>query len=160
MASYISIPRDLAKVKTKVMFNLTKRQLICFGLGGLCGLPVFFISKFLVGAKTSSCLSAMIVIMIPFFLFAMFEKNGQPLEVILKQMIQLRFVRAKVRPYETNNYYRCLERQADAEREVNAIVHKKKRGKAVPKDSTGAHKGRTEAGKGNNRKSTKKQQNA
>lgn len=155
MASYISIPRDLAKVKTKVMFNLTKRQLICFGLGGLCGLPVFFISKFLVGAKTSSCLSAMIVIMIPFFLFAMFEKNGQPLEVILKQMIQLRFVRAKVRPYETNNYYRCLERQADAEREVNAIVYKTK--EARPKASTGAHKGRAEAGKGNNRKKPEKQ---
>lgn len=157
MASYISIPRDLAKVKTKVMFNLTKRQLICFGLGALVGLPVFFVSKFLIGAKISSCLSAMIVIMIPFFLFAMFEKNGQPLEVILKQMIQLRFVRIKVRPYETNNYYACLEREAEAEREVNAIVYKQKGiKKPAAKASTGAHKGRAEAGKGNNRKSTKK----
>ena len=26
-ASYISVPRDLTKVKSKVMFNLTKRQL-------------------------------------------------------------------------------------------------------------------------------------
>lgn len=33
-ASYISVPRDLTKVKSKVMFNLTKRQLICFWLGG------------------------------------------------------------------------------------------------------------------------------
>ena len=31
-ASYISVPRDLTKVKSKVMFNLTKRQLICFGI--------------------------------------------------------------------------------------------------------------------------------
>ena len=28
MASYISVPRDLSKVKTKVFMNLTKRQAI------------------------------------------------------------------------------------------------------------------------------------
>ena len=27
MASYISVPRDLSKVKTKVFMNLTKRQI-------------------------------------------------------------------------------------------------------------------------------------
>ena len=32
MASYIAVPRDLTKVKSKIMFNLTKRQLICFSL--------------------------------------------------------------------------------------------------------------------------------
>ena len=31
--AYVPVPKDLTKVKTKVMFNLTKRQLICFGLG-------------------------------------------------------------------------------------------------------------------------------
>ena len=31
MAAYISVPRDLTKVKSKVAFNLTKRQLLCFG---------------------------------------------------------------------------------------------------------------------------------
>ena len=38
-ASYISVPRDLTKVKSKVMFNLTKRQLICFGVAALIGVP-------------------------------------------------------------------------------------------------------------------------
>ena len=33
MASYISVPRDLSKVKTKVFMNLTKRQILCFGAG-------------------------------------------------------------------------------------------------------------------------------
>ena len=27
---YVPVPKDLTKVKTKVAFNLTKRQLICF----------------------------------------------------------------------------------------------------------------------------------
>lgn len=33
---YVPVPKDLTTVKTKVAFNLTKRQLICFGLGGRC----------------------------------------------------------------------------------------------------------------------------
>lgn len=33
--AYVDIPKDLTRVKTKVMFNLTKRQLICFGSGAL-----------------------------------------------------------------------------------------------------------------------------
>ena len=44
-AFYISIPRDLTKVKSKVMFNLTKRQLICFGMAVLAGVPSFFLLK-------------------------------------------------------------------------------------------------------------------
>ena len=91
MASYISIPRDLSKVKTKVFFNLTKRQLICFGAGAAVGLPVFFVIKLLFGADISSAVMGMMIIMLPFFLFAMYEKNGQPLEKILKQIINARF---------------------------------------------------------------------
>ena len=44
-ASYISVPRDLTKVKSKVMFNLTKRQLICFGVAALIGVPTFFFAQ-------------------------------------------------------------------------------------------------------------------
>lgn len=28
---YVNVPNDLSKIKTKIAFNLTKRQLICFG---------------------------------------------------------------------------------------------------------------------------------
>lgn len=40
--AYVSIPKDLNTVKTKVLFNLTKRQLICFGCGAAIGVPLFF----------------------------------------------------------------------------------------------------------------------
>ena len=42
MAAYISVPRDLTRVKSKILFGLTKRQLICFGTGALIGVPVYF----------------------------------------------------------------------------------------------------------------------
>ena len=29
--AFVSVPKDLTKVKNKIIFNLTKRQLICFG---------------------------------------------------------------------------------------------------------------------------------
>ena len=67
-ASYISVPRDLTKVKSKVMFNLTKRQLICFGLGGITAVPVYFLSRGLLGNTMAAM--AMILIAMPFFMFA------------------------------------------------------------------------------------------
>lgn len=45
MASYISVPRDLSKVKTKVFMNLTKRQILCFGAGALIAFRFSFCSN-------------------------------------------------------------------------------------------------------------------
>ena len=42
---YVKIPKDLAKVKTKVIFNLTKRQLICFSLAALVGIPMYLLTR-------------------------------------------------------------------------------------------------------------------
>ena len=119
-ASYISVPRDLTKVKSKVFFNLTKRQLICFSVAALIGVPSFFLIKCI--AEVNVAVMGMMVIMMPFFFFAMYEKNGQPLEVILGHFIQQVFIRPKQRPYKTDNYYAALERQALAEKEVERIV--------------------------------------
>ena len=55
--------------------------------------------------KTNTAVMGMMVIMMPFFFLAMYEKNGQPLEVILNHMIQAVFKRPKIRPYKTDNYY-------------------------------------------------------
>ena len=38
---YVNVPNDLSKIKTKVAFNLTKRQLICFGCGAAVGIPAY-----------------------------------------------------------------------------------------------------------------------
>lgn len=121
--AYVPVPKDLTKVKTKVMFNLTKRQLICFGCGIGIGLPIFFLTKDALGTSVSAML--MIVVMLPCFLFALYEKHGQPLEKILKNMIEVCFLRPKERPYMTNNFYDLLRRQEELEKEVRKIVHKK-----------------------------------
>ena len=120
MASYIPVPRDLTKVKSKVAFNLTKRQLICFVIAAAIGVPTFFLLK-KIGDSTFAAMGMMIVMM-PLFFFAMYEKNGQPLEVFLHHFIQATFIRPKIRPYKTDNYYAALMRQEKAEKEVEKIV--------------------------------------
>ena len=118
--AYVTIPKDLTKVKSKVLFGLTRRQLICFGAAVLVGVPLFFLLRNAVSSSLATL--CMILVMLPFFLLAMYEKHGQPLEVILNQMIQTMFVRPKVRPYQTNNLYSALERQIKVEKEVRAVV--------------------------------------
>ena len=120
MAAYIPVPRDLSRVKSKILFNLTKRQLLCFGTAAAIGLPSFFALKTV--ANTSVASLGMILIMMPLFLLAMYEKDGQPMEVIAKHFIETKFIRPKVRPYRTDNYYEVLLRAAEAEKEVEGIV--------------------------------------
>jgi hypothetical protein len=132
------VPKDVTKVKTKVLFNLTKRQLICFGMAAAVGIPLYFLARGPLGNSAAAML--MILSMMPMFLFAMYEKNGQPLEVILRNMIRSMILRPKKRPYQTNNFYAAVQRQDRLDKEVYHIVRRK----AVP--------GRKESGKGHNRK--------
>ena len=117
MANYISAPRDFSKVKSKVFFNLTKRQIICFSLGAMIGVPTFFLIK-RYGNVTVATLGMMISMM-PLFFLAMYEKNEQPLEVYIEHFIEATFKRPKIRPYKSENYYALLEILAGQEREMN-----------------------------------------
>lgn len=67
----------------------------------------------------------MIIIMLPFMLLAMYEKHGQPLEVVTRNIVQVCFIRPKVRPYMTDNFYDILERQDNLDKEVQSIVKEK-----------------------------------
>ena len=108
--AYVPVPKDMNAVKTKVAFNLTKRQIVCFGGGLLVGLPVFFLIKGHVSNSTATLL--MVLVMLPFFMFAMYEKNGQPLEKIIRN--------------KTNNFYSAVVRQEKLDKEVQKIVQGEK----------------------------------
>ena len=123
--AYVSVPKDLNKVKSKVLFNLTKRQLVCFTPAVLVGVPFFFLTKGSLGNSSATLL--MILIMLPFFMFAMYERNGEPFEVYLKHFIQTKFIRQKERPYQTNNFYAVLSKQEELRKEVKTIVTERQR---------------------------------
>ena len=123
--AYVPVPKDLTKVKTKVAFNLTKRQLICFGSGALIGVPLFFLLRRPVGNSVAAM--CMMLVMLPFFLMAMYEKNGQPLEKIVGNILKVAIIRPKQSPYRTTNFYAVLELQAKLDKEVYDIVHRKEK---------------------------------
>ena len=122
--AYVPVPKDLTKIKSKVMFNLTKRQILCFGGGALIGVPLFFLLRGSLGPSSAAIL--MVIAMLPMFVLGLYERNGQPLEKALGNFIQTMFVRPKQRPYQTNNLYAALMRQDEMEREVQSIVRKGK----------------------------------
>lgn len=122
--AYVPVPKDLTKVKSKLLFNLTKRQLICFGGGALIGVPLFFLLRGSLGASSAAIL--MVLSMLPLFVMGLYEKNGRPLEKVLGDVIQTVFLRPKRRPYQTDNLYAALMRQEQREREVQKIVRQTK----------------------------------
>lgn len=120
--AYVTVPKDLTKVKTKVALNLTKRQLVCFSAAAVVGVPLFFLIRGSVPQTAATFI--MVLAMLPFFMFAMYEKHGQPLEAILGNIIRVFFLTPKERPYQTENYYAVLERQRRLKKEVTAIAKK------------------------------------
>ena len=120
----VPVPKDLTKVKSKLLFNLTKRQLICFGGGALIGVPLFFLLRGSLGASPAAIL--MVLSMLPLFVMGLYEKNGRPLEKVLGDVIQTVFLRPKQRPYQPDNLYAALMRQEQMKREVQKIVRQTK----------------------------------
>ena len=80
--AYVQIPKDLSNVKTKVAFNLTKRQLIGFAVAGLIGIPTYLKTRSALGNDLAVFL--MLIITIPIFFVVFYEKDGLPCEEYLK----------------------------------------------------------------------------
>lgn len=101
--AYVSVPNDLSKVKTKMVFNLTKRQLLCFGTAAVIGIPTFLFTRSAIGGTGAMLL--MIVLMLPCFLLAMYERDGLPFEKVLRNIVRSTFLWPRTRPYKTANIY-------------------------------------------------------
>jgi hypothetical protein len=107
--AFVSVPKDLSRVKTKIALNLTKRQLICFGTAAVVGIPAYLFSRGAIGNQTGALL--MIAVMLPFFFLGIYEKDGMPAEKILRNYIRTRFAWPGKRPYKTENLYEILAQE-------------------------------------------------
>lgn len=125
--AYVPVPKDLTVVKTKILFGLTLRQIICFLLAAVVGFPLFFILKNYMDPALA--IFIMIVVMMPFFLLAIYEKNGQPFEKYAGNFVRTVFLRPKKRIYRTCNFYSAIETQNRFDKEVSEIVSPKRKKK-------------------------------
>lgn len=81
------------------------------------GVPFYFLMRDTLG--TSNAAAGMVLLMLPEFFFALYEKNGMHLETILTNFISVRFKRPAVRRYEVENLY---------ERELETAAPNQKKG--------------------------------
>jgi len=105
-------------------FNLTKRQLICFGAAAAIGIPTYLLARSAIGGTGAMLL--MIALMLPCFFLAMYERDGLPAEKVLKNILRATVLTPRVRPYQTQNFYLYLSNHG---KEVQPIDRKK--GKAA-----------------------------
>lgn len=125
--AFVSVPKDLTKIKNKVVLNLTKRQLVCLVAAAAVGLPFYFLTKNYIG--TSNAATGMVLFMLPAFLFAMYEKDGMPLEKVLLNIINVKLKKPAVRRYETKNIYDMEERKIGTKQKKGGGTHGKKKRK-------------------------------
>lgn len=134
---YVPVPKDLTKVKTKLVLGLTARQIVCFGSGGLVGIPTYLFTRGAIGNDAAAML--MIGLMLPFFLFGIYEKDGQHLEQRLEHIIRVRFLCPAKRPYQTENFYAILGRRNHEQEDAQIEKQKtEKAGVGVAKGKEGA----------------------
>jgi hypothetical protein len=114
--AYVSVPKDLAEVKTRLVFNLTKRQVICFGAAAVIGVPLFLTFRGVLG--NTGAMILMIAAVIPAFFFAIYSKDGViPAEKFLLLVLRQMFFYPKIRVYRTTNMYALIENIARNEQE-------------------------------------------
>ena len=105
--AYVSVPKDMAEVKTRLIMNLTKRQLVCFGAAAAIGAPLFLSLRGSLG--NTSAMMIMVAAVIPAFFFAIYSKDGIiPAEKYLLLILRQKFFFPKVRIYRTQNLYAYL----------------------------------------------------
>ena len=116
MAISVDVPKNLSGIKTKVALNLTKRQLICFGTAALVGIPLYLAVKNVLGKDISAII--MMLVMVPLFLLAMYERDGMPAEKILMLMIRQKYMLPGIRRYKSENLYKKMEEREKMRKEV------------------------------------------
>ena len=124
--AYVPIPKDLKKVKTKVAFNLTKRQLIGFSVAGLVGIPIYiFTRKYL---PNDIAVILLIVSTLPIFFATLFEKDGLPFEKYFKHIYLHKFYQPMKRVRKEVYLEQQKKNSADKVRKKQKGTEKSKKG--------------------------------
>lgn len=122
--AYVPIPKDLSAVKTKFAFNMTGRQLIMIGIGGALGFLNFTLTRGFIGQTAAMFL--LMVTVIPFFFFGIYEKNGKNLEQIIA--MQIDYAKSeKVRVYKSKNMYHYLTKEGRETDRAEEQANKKRK---------------------------------
>ena len=83
---YVNVPNDLSKIKTKLAFNLTKRQLVCFGIAAAVGIPSYLLARSAIG--NTGAMFLMMAVALPAFLLATHESDGLTFDKVVRNVLR------------------------------------------------------------------------
>ena len=118
----VDMVKDPTKVKSKFIGSFTKRQVVCYGLAALAGIPFYLVTKDVIGKETAALF--MVAIMFPFIIASMYEKDGLPAERYFFSFFVWKFVRPVKRSYKKENRFEIQKHKEDMETEVRALEAK------------------------------------
>ncbi|MFT9077328.1 PrgI family protein [Ethanoligenens sp.] len=119
---FVTIYKDFSKIETKLIKNLTGRQLAFFGAGGIIGFATFWYSRAAIGYNVAIYL--MIAIVLPFGVLALYKnkKTGRTLEKKIAILLRAKFIRPQIRTYHSENIYDALQKHVHKEREARRLA--------------------------------------
>ena len=118
----VDMVKDPTKVKSKFIGSFTKRQVVCYGLAALVGIPFYLVSKDAIGKETAALL--MVAFMFPFIIASMYEKDGLPAERYFLRFFMWKFVRPVKRSYKKENRFELQKKKELMEMEVRELEKK------------------------------------
>ena len=97
----VSVPKELKKIKSKLFFGLTKRQLIGFGSAIAVGLITFFF--FLEISNLDIAMYALFLAVAPIFFITIYSKDGMPAEKWIKLILEYKYLNPLKRTFKINS---------------------------------------------------------
>jgi hypothetical protein len=120
----VDMVKDPTKVKSKFIGSFTKRQVVCYGLAALIGIPFYLVTKDAIGKETAALF--MVALMFPYIIASMYEKDGLPAERYFYRFFLWKFVRPMKRSYKKENRFEIKKHREQMEMEVKTLEAKQK----------------------------------
>jgi hypothetical protein len=118
----VPIVKDPTKVKSRFIGSFSKRQIVCYGIAILMGVPFYFCTKDVLGKETSALI--MVALMFPAIISSIYEKEGLPAEKYFIRYFRWKFIRPVNRAYKAENRFARQEKRKQMEMEVEALERK------------------------------------
>jgi hypothetical protein len=136
--AYVSVPRDMTAVKSRLLFGLSTRQVVCFGIAGALGVPTFILVNS--AANSSVAMLCLIMVAFPVMVFAVYEKDGVSAEKMLLYMLRSRVFFPAIRLYKVENMYEYIEKEGYLAKRAEKEAGARQKTAVKPKTSQGKQK--------------------
>jgi len=123
--AYVQVPKDMTEVQTRLVLNLTKRQVICFSVAAAVGIPVYITANNAFGS--TAAMMFMIFTTLPAFFFAIYKKDGIPAEKFILLVLRHKFFYPPIRIKHGKGVVKNVRKQKTASATSGTIANKSKK---------------------------------